>query len=379
MNALPSRGLRRLLSACLISMLLLALVSCIGIAQAATAPEDADIQAIRQAIVDLQIRLDQLEKAKAAEAKQAAKPDKPAYPTPPAFGGSVQLRYRADNSEKGVNQFYVRRARLNARAAVNKSVNVKAELRLESKDSPLGPGSRVSLGETYIEYCKGAQNVRMGQLAIPFDFLIPTGGTKLWDGERPIFDDRYFPDQVDNGLLYTYCPGPNAFALNVAAFNGTGWNQENDNNDVTPFASIVVPIGRLKVMSSYYPGTKGKDPSQTDKTRQANCISYDGDKILFTGEVATGQDLDTDSSGWYAQLGYKLPQSSLLFVKRDVFDEDTSVPNKSFRRTTVGWFRDFEKNTRVTLAYEFRDVGEAYSDKSKFNGNAGWVQWQASF
>lgn len=338
-----------------------------------------EIKQLRQIINDLQQRLTELEnKLNAAETEQVKSPEQPQYPGL-KLDGSVQARYSADDAEDGRDEFLIRRARLNLRGTISEHISSRVQIGLDGRLPGRARGSNVYLREAYIDYANSPNRFRFGQATIPFGYEAPMSSARLWSGERAFVIDTLFPDVVDLGAQYQYNADPSKPIYNLALFNGTGMNQNDNNSRKNPLVSVYVPVGTANATVGYYDGVDGSGIDETDQTRLGGGFRWDGSKFAFMGEYITGKNLGESVAGWYSQLGYKLPKASLVFVKYDQYDENTDQPNDLFKRTTVGWFRDFTPNHRVTLVYELRDPEPGFSNFSRWNGNAGYAQWQVIY
>lgn len=86
----------------------------------------------------------------------------------------------------------------------------------------------------------------------------------------------------------------------------------------------------------------------------------------FQGEYVTGkmpglngsgETVEADADGWYAQLAYRLNPKSMLFCRRDEFDgyrkNPTGQPKaEDYERTVFGYRRNIDRLTDVTVEYD---------------------------
>ena len=105
-------------------------------------------------------------------------------------------------------------------------------------------------------------------------------------------------------------------------------------------ASVTLPFRSGGAALSYYNGRNGNGTTAVNRLRLGGGLKIDSKRVAFVSEYVSGTDRGKDVAGWYAQIGYVLPQSSLVFVKYDCYDENVNQPNDFFKRTTLGWFRD---------------------------------------
>jgi hypothetical protein len=365
-----------------VSVLLLPLAVCAALhADSAPAGQLSDIQELQRGIADLRSRLAQLEAALAAAeaARKKTNETQAAKHKAVTLDGYMQVRYEDNDARAGANQFYIRRARLNIRAALDEHVSSRIELNMSGRDTGEGYGSKTMLREAYIDYAGGPQRLRMGQAKIPFGYEVRESGRELWSGQRALVLERLFPDESDLGAQYRWDWGPERPQFDIGVFNGTGINENDDNDRKDPVASVTLPFRSGSAALSYYNGRNGNGATDEQRNRLGGGLKIDSRQIAFVGEYVSGTNRGADVAGWYAQIGYRLPQSGLVFVKYDQYDENVALPGDFFKRTTIGWFRNYTPSIRLTVDYELRSVGDEFIDRARWDGNAGLVQWQVVF
>ena len=140
-----------------------------------------------------------------------------------------------------------------------------------------------------------------------------------------------------------------------------------------------VPYGTAAI--SAYSGEAGARPSRTEQDRYGVGTNLAFGQAQFMGEYVRGKDKGKDVDGWYAQLGYPVlsDRKNLLFAKYDTFNEDKDAANKLFKRWSLGYWYEFDKYMRLTFVWELRDVGRSFSDYTKWNGNAEFLQLEVRF
>ena len=299
-----------------------------------------------------------------------------------AIDGYMQLRYRDDKATSGRREFQVRRVRVNLRGPLSEKVSYRVEMQFDSKTSDGGPGSKAQLRTAYIDYKLGpASRFRMGQAILPWGYELEESVPNLWTGERSFWMDRLFPDQRDIGAFVNYRRKATAPMFDVGIVNGTNINAVDNNNVSNVVARVDFPLKHGSIALSGYTGTSGAGASRTRQDRDGVSAKYSWGETQFLGEYVTGNDKGNDMQGWYAQLGHPLGggRPNLLFVKYDRYDEDRSAPDDLFRRWSLGYWYQLDPTTRLTLVHELRSVGEAFSELTKWNGNATYLQLQSKF
>ncbi|NIM06449.1 MAG: porin [Armatimonadetes bacterium] len=362
-------------------ILVMGLLACLPIA--AFSDQAGDIRALQSEIEQLKQRLSQLEAevetAKAAQAETQATVAKKAGEH--KINGYLQMRYRNDNAPDGKDEFYTRRSRLNLRGKMTEKTGYRVELQMDSKESGKGPGSKVQLRTAYIEHDLAGGRLRLGQTHIPWGYELQTSVAVLWTAERSLFMDRLFPNQRDNGFVYDWSAGKKRSPqISVGLFNGTGINASDNNSRKDPVARVRFPFSNGSAAVSYYDGRSDAGDSAKDGARWGLGGEVNWGRLAFMGEYVEDEDEGADMRGWYAQLGTKLGHTpGFLFAKFDNYDEDTHLSDDEFNRISWGYFYELDARNRLTLVYEQRDVEDAFSELSKWDGDAYYLQWQTRY
>ncbi len=305
------------------------------------------------------------------------------------LSGYTQLRYRSDNATDGKKEFQMRRTRVTMSGPVSAKTSYKVEFQLDGKDiitaegKTKTSGSKVQLRTVQADYQTSAfSRLRVGQAVLPWGYELEESVPNLWTGERAFWMDRLFPDQRDIGAQWMYQRAQRAPKFDIAIVNGTGMN-ESDNNDKKNMLGridLAVPYGT--VAFSAYAGKNGTGSTETDQDRygiSSRLTLPTGTQFL--GEFVNGKDRGADIKGWYAQLGHPLTpkRPNLLFAKYDRFDEDTDAPDDLFKRWSLGYWYDLDEATRLTFVYEKRDADPEFSELTKWDGNAYYLQLQVKY
>jgi hypothetical protein len=296
--------------------------------------------------------------------------------------GYMQLRFRDDNAPEGRSEFLVRNARINLRGPVSQKVSYRIEMQFDSKETGRGPGSKAQLRSAYIDYRASPQSrLRMGQATIPWGYELEEPTQELWSGERAFFMDRLFPDQRDLGLQYNCQRSRDSVKLDLASFNGTGIDMTDNNDRQNLMGRVDFPLPHGSIALSAYAGTSGEGTRLTRQDRDGVSARYRWGETQFMAEFVTGNDRGSKVRGWYGQIGHPVARrtANLLFAKYDWFDENTGAPDDLFQRWSLGYWYNLDKATRLTLVQELREVGPNFSERSKWEGNATYLQLQVEF
>jgi len=111
-----------------------------------------------------------------------------------------------------------------------------------------------------------------------------------------------------------------------------------------------------------YIDAEGMIRNGTDGAAVPNSTANNGDIV--------GVNIETkgEANGWYGHFGYAILPKLELDIRYDIYNRMTNVSAKerTFETTTVGGQYFFNKKTRVTLNYEFRNA-----DAPNLAGGAG--------
>jgi hypothetical protein len=296
------------------------------------------------------------------------------------LGGYMVLRYRGDNATDGKKEFLIRNARAELRGDLSPRSTYRLEMQFDSKEKGGGPGSKAQLRTAYVQYRTGLyDNIRFGQFTIPWGYELEYPTADLWTGERAYFMDRLFPDQRDIGAAYTWFIKPGTTQLDMGLFNGSGINASETNQHKDPMGRVRFPFKDGSFAASFYQGASDSTAS-TPRTRTGIGADYKYGPMMFMGEYVAGKDLGHNVDGWYAQLGSKIGKTpGVLFAKYDTYNEDISADDHDLRRFDLGYFYDLDPRTRLTLVYEKRQVGDDFSERTKYDGNALYLQWRVKY
>jgi hypothetical protein len=332
--------------------------------------DQAGDQAIQQEIDDLKKRLEALEQ-QLAETKKAP----PAKPVPEAqslsaknggrflVGGYTEIRFTnigsaaGDRAANNVTDFQVTRFR--PRFNYQMDPHFLASLQLNASTRS-GAAASVNTRDAYLEYDNTGFYARTGQQKIPYGYEVFREG----DEPRPALErarvfSLLFPDERDIGFTVANAPkNPRTPVVSLGVVNGDGINRIDGDKQKSFAANAIVPLGSHNVIGgSVYTGTTtatvgGKLVSQV-KT------AYGVEHRLNSGRLSTqieylwGRAFGADLNGGLGQIAYNTGQRGNLFVRQDVFDPNENAAHDYWSRTSIGWFKDFTRQFRLTGEYDF--------------------------
>jgi hypothetical protein len=70
-------------------------------------------------------------------------------------------------------------------------------------------------------------------------------------------------------------------------------------------------------------------------------------------EYLWGRASGADLNGGYGQVAYDGGEVGNFFVRHDLFDPNEDAAKDYWKRTGVGWFKDFTRQLRLTAEYDF--------------------------
>ena len=337
------------------------------------------IEEFRAELVAMGVRVDDLETALADVQERVS--DLEAERQRHRLDGYMQFRYRDDNTPAGREEFYVRRARFNIRGPVSERVAYRLEFQLDAREDGGGPTSKTQLRTAYVDYRLGPTTLRFGQAKVPFGYELLESVPNLWSAERSLMMDRLFPNQRDIGIQASYRRSPEAPQVAVGIFNGTGMNAYDNNDRKNIMARVDFPLPAGSTALSVYRGSDDEGAAATRQDRTGVSARYHWGETQFLGEFISGHDAGHDIRGWYGQLGHPVCASrqDLLFVKYDTYDENREAADDLFRRWTVGYWWNLDRATRMTVFGELRRPQRNFSQLSKWDGNAAFLQVQVRY
>jgi len=336
------------------------------------------IEEFRAELVTMGARVDDLETALGEVQERLGKVE--AEQKKHRIDGYAQFRYE-NNDATDKQQFLMRRARVNVRGPASERVSYRIEFQLDAKVSGSAAGSKVQLRTAYADYALNTGKLRIGQAKIPWGYELLASVPNLWTAERSLFMDRLFPNQRDIGVQWSYRSSPSAPQFDVGIFNGTGINASDNNDRKNVMARVDFPVRHGTVALSTYDGEDGADSAATDQDRNGVSANFTCGETEWLGEFVTGKDRGHDVRGWYAQVGHPVSRTrpNLLFAKYDQYDENRDMADDLFRRWSLGYWYEIDSATRLTLVHERRQVQPSFSELSKWDGNATYVQMQVKF
>jgi hypothetical protein len=338
--------------------------------QQAAPVEHPDNQVILQEIDLLKRRIEALEQ-QLAESKKAP-PAKPAVDADAlkakngsrlTVSGYAETRFTdigsatGDRTAKNVTDFQVARFRPRLTYLMDPK-HFQAALQLNASTRS-GAAASVNTRDAYLEYDNTGFYARMGQQKIPYGYEVFREGDEVRPAlERARVFGVLFPDERDLGFTVASVPkSARSPVVSLGVVNGDGINKIDGDKQKSVAANIIVPLGSHHVLGgSVYTGATtatvgGKLISQVKN-------AYGVEHRLNLGRLSTqaeylwGRAFGADVNGGYGQIGYNTGQRGNLFVRYDVFDPHDNAPRDYWARTSIGWYKDFTRQFRLTGEYD---------------------------
>jgi len=345
-------------------------------------PARADDDAILRELQALKKRVEQLE-AELAKSRQA-----PPVPTPPAavpadapalrtsrgsrvtIAGMFEMRATNLGNSNGNRTPHggieMQADRMRPRITFLADDHLQAQMEINASTRS---GARASLNmrDAFVQYNNHGYYLRIGQAKLPFGYQVfREGSGDRWELERGRTDELLFPNMRDVGLFAgTASRNRRAATFHVALVNGDGINIADGDADKSIVAKVEVPVGSVhQVGASLYSGTltrahPTRAGARISTVKQAVGVEH---RAVFgrieTGlEYLMGRAFGGDLHGGYAHLLYRTGRPGNFFIRHDIFDPNRQVRGDNWRRTSLGWFREFGPHVRITAEYDFVNNG----------------------
>jgi hypothetical protein len=289
--------------------------------------------------------------------------------------GFVQARYTADEAPGTAATFSVRRARLTVDAALTPQTAARVQLDASGTPAILDAYCVLSPRDTNA-------TIRLGQFKLPIAYDIIEPCSKLLERELSEAWTRLVPKNRDAGVYVQVKGQSRAPSWDLAIVNGNGLNKADNNQHKDVLVREVIPLNAGSLALAYYTGkfTTGAPPVTTVRTRLTAGADLNFDPVGVRAEYVRGRDLGADVSGGYLRLSGKVgKKGDIAFAKYDLYDENTDVPDTTFRRLTIGYVQKFDAQTRLTALYQIKDVDPGYSGYAANDGNLLMLEAQMEF
>ena len=299
--------------------------------------------------------------------------------------GYVQAQFVSDersqdeltgSGSKNRDQFSIRRGRLTAAYQVTDAVRVVAQTDLSS--------SGVSLKDLYVELTEpwtGWKNtLRAGQFIWPFGFELQYSASAREMPEQSRVVRTLFPDERDRGVMLSGRAAGENLRYQLAVVNGTGVEYSGDlNQEKDVVGHVAYARGGVGLGASAYRGESlvatAANQAGVDFEKQRHGVDVQWTTPLpgFTvrAEYIAGKEPPApntirseshDVTGWYAYALQRLGKRHQLVARLDEYDPDTDIAGNAVRTLAAGYVFDFDKHSRVMLAYEMPRTEEGDID-----------------
>jgi hypothetical protein len=332
----------------------------------------AEIARLKEQLAKLEAQLAELQKQQKAAEKVTQRFE------PITLHGYIQMRYERDSSRptdennlttgRAKENFRLRRVRLDVRGTPLKGVLYRLQVDAAETD--------VALRDAYLELRAGDGFFTFGHFKVPLLEEVLESSAVRWTPERARVSTALFPGERDRGIAYTLRK-QGLPEITLGLFSGTRSSQTQDSltSRKSWLIRIVQPLDKEGKLGRIWVGRMdGVGRGNFGTQQNPNIRNYDRERtvigLLLTpisgltlraewvdgkGVDAIGNNPPRDSKvrGWYALLGYKLPDQPItIYAKHDQFDPDRNVAGNTFRRNALGIQYDLNKMTRLNLTWE---------------------------
>jgi multidrug efflux pump subunit AcrA (membrane-fusion protein) len=330
----------------------------------------AEIARLKEQLAKLEAQLAELQKQQKAAEKVTQRFE------PITLHGYIQMRYERDSSQRtDVNDlargrakenFRLRRVRLDVRGTPLKGVLYRLQVDAAETD--------VALRDAYLELRAGDGFFTFGHFKVPLLEEVLESSSVRWTPERARVSTALFPGERDRGIAYTLRK-QGLPEITLGLFSGTRSSQTQDSltSRKSWLIRIVQPLDKEGKLGRIWVG-RMDGVGRKDFGAPLGIANFDRERtvvgLLLTpisgltlraewvdgkGVDATGNNPPRDSKvrGWYALLGYKLPDQPItIYAKHDQYDPNRDVAGNTFRRNALGIQYDLNKMTRLNLTWE---------------------------
>ncbi len=341
---------------------------------AAAQSGSASVEALQAEIARLKEQLAKLEAQLAELQKQQKAAEKVTHRFEPiTLRGYIQMRYERDNSlptdtnnlatGRAKDNFRLRRVRLDVRGTPLKGVLYRLQVDAAETD--------VALRDAYLELKAGDGFFTFGHFKVPLLEEVLESSSVRWTPERARVSTALFPGERDRGITYTLRK-QGLPEITLGLFSGTRSSQTQDSltSRKSWLVRIVQPLDKEGKLGRIWVG-RMDGVGRRDFGAPLGIANFDRERtvigLLLTpisgltlrAEWVDGKDAGTAANptvkvrGWYALLGYKLPDQPItIYAKHDQYDPNRDVAGNTFRRNALGIQYDLNKMTRLNLTWE---------------------------
>lgn len=236
----------------------------------------------------------------------------------------------------------------------------EADFQINATTRSLTGAASLAGRDMYIEYRNAGYRMRMGQQKIPYGYeVFVERDEERIALERARVFNFIFSDARDIGLTVATEPrSPHAASFAAGVLNGNGINQVDNDTNKDVAATARVPLGNHHTLGlSAYSGTSSQagEAGLVTTLKQAAGIDHQAHygRVYTQLELLLGKYLGHRVSGGYGQLEYRFGVPGNLFARHDWFDPSDGPQRDYWRRTSLGWYKDFTRNIRLTLEYDW--------------------------
>jgi hypothetical protein len=329
----------------------------------------AEIARLKEQLAKLEAQLAELQKQQKATEKVTQRFE------PITLRGYIQMRYERDSSQptdvtdlargRAKENFRLRRIRLDVRGTALKGVLYR--LQVDSAET------NVALRDAHLELRTGDVFFTFGHFKVPLLEEVLESSAVRWTPERARVSTALFPGERDRGIAYTLRKR-GLPEITLGLFSGTRSTETQDSltSRKSWLVRIVQPLDKEGKLGRIWVGRMDGVGRRNFGTAAApNILNFDRERtavgLLLTpisgltlrAEWVDGKDAGTAANptvkvrGWYALLGYKLPDQPItIYAKHDQYDPNRDVAGNTFRRNALGIQYDLNRVTRLNLTWE---------------------------
>lgn len=288
------------------------------------------------------------------------------------LAGYTQVRYQALEQTGAIDEFDIRRARVDLKGSISPYWGYRLQFDLAGTPKLIDAFVEFKLNDYF--------NFTVGQAKIPFSLenLASSPKLELIDRSQVVEaltargrdengnqNGRDIGIQVGGSILKLKDRPVVDYRLGV--YNGSGINTTDKDEDKDYAARLILyPVTGLAVSGAWYDGSRFipevrtgtvvTTPAQSvTRNRFGFDLSYDLKNFSLRSEYIFGKDDQTEREGYYVLGGYYFFQKKLqLVAKYDFYDANKANVDDASTWAVLGANYNFNPNTRLQVNYSIK-------------------------
>lgn len=279
-----------------------------------------------------------------------------------SLNGFSQIQYLNDETSDSPQAFSLARVRFGVNGKIEENIYSAITLgTVEQSDrDPHLVNGFIDL--THFKHI----TIRIGQFLVPFGLEGPTPIIKSHTIERSTVVQSLNPFILfrDKGIQAS--GGYKKLTYAIALMNGTGANNEEDNDEKDLLAHIsFTPMNSLQVGLSGHNGYYQDEESTLSRTRLGFDITHHINWHTFIAEYISKTDNKQTAMGWYILENIDISETWSVVSRFESYIPNT-ISSDSTSIFTIGLNYKLENHNRLSVNYEMKDGVSDSNSANKF-------------